>query len=239
VSSPVLDIAALIKDYHGLRPLRIERLTLAAGDQVALLGFDEPAAEMMTTLITGATLPDGGTINVVGTDTATLADSDAWLTLVDRIGIVSERAVLLGPLTVIQNLSIPFTLAIEPPPEPIQAQAAALAREVGLPESTWDGPVAVLDAAARLRVRLARALSFNPAILLLEHPTAQVLRTDVRPLALSVRTIAERRSLATLTLTADAEFASAVARRVAIWEPASGKLKERSRGGRWFARDRR
>jgi putative ABC transport system ATP-binding protein len=194
---------------------------------------------MMTTLITGATLPDHGTINVVGTDTATLADSDAWLKLVDRIGIVSERAVLLSPLTVIQNLSIPFTLEIEPPPEAIQAQAAVLAREVGLPESAWDGPVAALDAAARLRVRLARALSFNPAILLLEHPTAQVQRTDVKALALSVRTIAERRGLATLTLTADAEFASAVARRVAIWQPASGKLTEQSRGGWWFARRRR
>jgi ABC-type lipoprotein export system ATPase subunit len=236
VSSPVLDIAALIKDYHGLRPLRIERLTLAAGDQVALLGFDEPAAEMMTTLITGAGLPDRGTITVAGTDTATIADSDAWLKLVDRIGIVSERAVLLNPLTVIQNLSIPFTLEIEPPPVAVQEQAAALAREVGLTESTWDGAVSLLDAAALLRVRLARALSFDPVILLLEHPTAQVSRTDVKSLALTVRTIAERRGLATLTLTADAEFAAAVARRVALWQPASGKLTEQSRGGWWFAR---
>ena len=56
-----------------------------------------------------------------------------------------------------------------------------------------------------------------------------------KPLALSVRTIAERRGLATLTLTADAEFAAAVARRVATWEPASGRLTEQSRGG-WFGR---
>jgi ABC-type lipoprotein export system ATPase subunit len=235
VSAPVLDIADLIKDYHGLRPLRMERLTLAAGEQVALLGFDEPSAEMMTTLVTGATLPDQGAIHVLGTATAAIEDSDAWLKLVDRIGIVSERAVLLSALSVIQNLAIPFTLEIEPPPAAIQEQAALLAREVSLAENSWHRPVGALDAAASLRVRLARALSFDPAIVLLEHPTAQVARADVKPLAVTVRTIAERRGFATLTLTADAEFASAVARRVATWHPASGKLTEQSRGG-WFRR---
>jgi ABC-type transporter Mla maintaining outer membrane lipid asymmetry ATPase subunit MlaF len=235
VSPPVLDIAAIIKNYHGLRPLRIERLTLAAGEQAALLGFDEPAAEMMTTLITGAALPDQGTIHVLGAATAAIADSDAWLKLVDRIGIVSERAVLLNGLNVIQNLSIPFTLEIEPPPEAVKESAAMLAREVGLPEAAWDLPVGALDSTSSLRVRLARALSFDPAILILEHPTARIPRADVKRLALSVRTMADRRGLATLTLTADAEFASAVARRVVTWEPASGRLTEQSRGG-WFGR---
>ena len=75
MNPPVLDIAGLTKDYHGLRPLRIERLTLAAGDQVALLGFDEPSAEMMTTLITGAALPDQGTIHILGLPTTALEDS--------------------------------------------------------------------------------------------------------------------------------------------------------------------
>jgi ABC-type lipoprotein export system ATPase subunit len=237
VNAPVLDITALLKDYHGLRPLRIERLTLAAADQVALLGFDEPAAEMMTTLITGAALPDRGTIHVLGNSTAAIEDSDAWLKLVDRIGIVSERAVLLSALSVIQNLSIPFTLEIEPPPAAVQEQAAALAQEVGLAADTWGRPVGALDTTASLRVRLARALSFEPALLLLEHPTAQIARADVKPLGLSVRAIAERRGMATLTLTADAEFATAVARRVATWQPASGKLTEQSRGG-WFGRRR-
>lgn len=235
MSKPVLDIAGLTKDYRGLRPLRMERLTLAAGDQVALLGFDEPSAEMMTTLVTGATLPDQGTIHVLGMSTAAIEDSDAWLKLVDRIGIVSERAVLLSALSVIQNLAIPFTLEIEPPPAAIQEQAAMLAREVSLAEHTWHRPVGTLDAAASLRVRLARALSFDPAILLLEHPTAQVARADVKPLATIVRTIAERRGFATLTLTADTEFAATVAARVATWQPASGKLTEQSRGG-WFRR---
>jgi len=38
-----------------------------------------------------------------------------WLAAVDRFGIVSERAVLLDVLSVVQNLAVPFTLEIEPP----------------------------------------------------------------------------------------------------------------------------
>ena len=68
-----------LKDYRGLRPLRIERLTLAAGEQVALLGFDQPAAEVFVNLITGATLPDPGEVRVLGRPTAAITDSADWL----------------------------------------------------------------------------------------------------------------------------------------------------------------
>lgn len=225
MSAPVLEIGGLIKDYRGLRPLRLDRLTLQAGEHVALLGFDAPAAEMLTTLITGALTPDAGHISVLGTSTASLQDSDDWLRLVDRLGIVTERAVLLDSMTVIQNLALPFTLSIEPPPEDARRRAEALAMEAGLPRSTWETAVGDLDGAQRTRVRLGRAVSLDPAVILLEHPTAQVDRFAVRDLGRDVRAAATRRGLATLTLTADEEFARAVAATVLTWSPADGGLR--------------
>lgn len=223
-SIPVLEVAGLVKDYHGLRPLRLERLTLLPGEQVAVLGFDAPAAEMFTTLVTGALSPDVGAIRVLGTSTASLQNSDEWLQFVDRIGIVTVRAVLLDSMTVIQNLALPFTLSIEPPPEDARRRAEALAVEVGLPPSTWEAAVGNLDGGLRTRVRLARAVSLDPALVLLEHPTAQVDRAAVEMLARDIRTVAERRGLATLTLTADDEFARAVAPTMMTWNPADGTL---------------
>ena len=52
---------------------------------------------------------------MLGRPTSAINDSADWLATVDRFGIVSERAVLLDQLTVIQNLAMPFTLDIEPP----------------------------------------------------------------------------------------------------------------------------
>src|SRR5947207_6770885 len=124
VAGPLVELTALSKDYHGLRPLRIEKLNLAAGELVAILGLDQPMAETFVNLVTGATLPDRGEVKVFGRPTSAIDDSADWLAVVDRFGIVSERAVLLDSLSVIQNLAIPFTLDIDPLPGDVRERAA-------------------------------------------------------------------------------------------------------------------
>ena len=225
MTAAVLELTGVTKHYGALRPLRVEQLTLSPGDQVALLGFDQPAAEVLINLLTGASLPDTGVVRVFGRSTADIANSTEWLTTLDRFGIVSERAALLESMSVIQNMAMPFSLEIEPPPPDIVRQATALAAEAGLHESVLEQRVGDLDAASRMRVRLGRALAFNPGVLLLEHPSATLLRQDVVRFAVDVRAVAERRSIATLTITADAEFAGAVSVRALVLEPSTGRLR--------------
>lgn len=232
MTAAVLEFAGASKAYGGLRPLRIAELRVQAGDTVALLGFDQPTAEVFVNLATGATLPEAGDVSVFGLPTRAIEDSADWLATVDRFGIVSERAVLLDALTVIQNLAMPFTLEIEPPPEQVRARAEVLAREVGLPDTSWNQPVAALDAAGWLRVRLGRAIALDPAILLLEHASARLPREEVALLGARLRAVAEGRHIALVALTADEAFARAVARRILTLEPATGRLKEPRRG--WF-----
>lgn len=232
MTAVVLEFTGISKDYRGLRPLRIADLTIAAGEHVAILGFDQFSAEVFVNLATGATLPDAGEVRVLGRPTSAITDSADWLATVDRFGIVSERAVLLDALTVIQNLAMPFTLEIEPPPAEIRARAEGLARDVGLPERSWDLPVAQLDAAGWLRVRFGRAIALDPAILLLEHASARLRRDEVELLGEHMRTVAVRRGIALIAATADERFAKAVAERVLTLEPATGRLKSGRRN--WF-----
>ncbi|MGC4086118.1 MAG: hypothetical protein QM736_29350 [Vicinamibacterales bacterium] len=221
----MLELTGISKAYGALRPLRIERLVLTPGDQVALIGLDQPAAEVLINLVTGATLPDSGEVRVFGRLTAGITESSDWLPLLDRFGIVSERAALLEPMTILQNMAVPFSLEIEPPPPAVARQVSALAAEAGLAPGVLDRRVGDLSAVDRMRVHLGRALAFTPGLLLLEHPTASLARPDVVPFACDVRALAERRSLATLTITADGEFAGAVAERALALEAATGKLK--------------
>jgi predicted ABC-type transport system involved in lysophospholipase L1 biosynthesis ATPase subunit len=232
VTAAVLEFTGTSKAYGGLRPLRIAELRVTAGDRVAVLGFDQPSAEVFVNLATGATLPDAGEVRVFGRPTAAIDDGADWLATVDRFGIVSERAVLLEALTVIQNLAMPFTLEIEPPPAEIRARAEGLARDVGLPERSWDLPVAQLDAAGWLRVRFGRAIALDPAILLLEHASARLRRDEVELLGEHMRTVAVRSGIALIAATADERFAKAVAERVLTLEPATGRLKSGRRN--WF-----
>ena len=228
----VVEFAGISKNYHGLRPLRIADLKIAAGEQVAILGFDQPSAEVFVNLATGTILPDAGEVAVLGRSTSAISDSADWLATVDRFGIVSERAVLLDHLTVVQNLAMPFTLAIEPPSSDVRDRAVALAREVGLPETTWDAPIGQLDAVGRVRVRLGRAIALDPAVLLLEHISASVGRDAVAKLGAGIGSVARGRAAALVALSADEAFARAVATRVLTLDPATGRLKEQRR--RWF-----
>jgi len=229
--TPALEFAGVSKQYGGLRPLRIAELRIAEGERAAIVGLDQVAAEVFVNLATGATLPDAGEVRVLGRASSAITDSADWLATVDRFGIVSERAVLLDQLTVVQNLAMPFTLDIEPPPDAERGRAEALAQEVGLPHAAWTRPLTELDADAAVRVRLGRAIALDPAVLLLEHATARLPREAAAPFGAAVRAIAERRNLAVVALTADDTFARAVATRVLALEPATGRLKARRR---WF-----
>jgi ABC-type transporter Mla maintaining outer membrane lipid asymmetry ATPase subunit MlaF len=227
MSAPLIEVSGISMGYGALRPLRVQQLTVFEGEQVAVLGLDQPAAEVLINLLTGASLPDSGDVRVFGRSTTSVTDSTEWLTLLDRFGIVSERAALLDAMTVVQNLSVPFSLKIEPPDPEVAAKATAIAREVGVADAELERRVGEIDHASRMRVRLGRALAFNPQILLLEHPSAVLHRMDVRTFAADVRRVAEGRTLGALTITADPEFAASSSTRVLVLEPSTGKLRRR------------
>jgi ABC-type transporter Mla maintaining outer membrane lipid asymmetry ATPase subunit MlaF len=232
---PVVQLSGVVKAYGALRPLRIESLLLAPQDRLAIFGIDRPGAEVLINLVTGATLPDSGEIHIFGRPTGNIENSDEWLQMVDRFGILSDRAVLLDPLSVVQNLAMPFSLNIEPPSPDLRAKALALAADVGLHHDMADLKVGTLDGAARARVRLARAVALEPEVLLLEHPTAHVERPAVAAFGRVVRAVAGSHRAAVLAITADDEFAAALDARVLMLDAASGRLSER-RQRSWFTR---
>src|SRR5262245_26277193 len=106
-------LRSVSKDYRGLRPLRIESLDIHTRQIVALVGFDQVMAEVLVDLITGAIVPDAGEVVVFGQGTTDIADRDAWLSTLDRFGLLTERAVLLDRLSVEQNLALPFSLGLD------------------------------------------------------------------------------------------------------------------------------
>jgi ABC-type lipoprotein export system ATPase subunit len=238
VTGPVLELAAVEKDYRALRPLRVEHLSLGGGETVAILGIDAAAGEVFVNLATGATLPDRGTVRLFGRDTADIREGTDWLALLDRLGLVSDRAVLLEAMTVLQNLALPFSLEIDPPPADVADRAAALSRDVGLPPDRLNEPVSTLDAPDRVRIRVARAVALDPALLLLEHPTAALGGAPHDPrraiIGRDIGSLVARRRIAAVAITGDREFASALTTRVLALEAATGRLQPPRRG--WFGR---
>ena len=221
----VLTISGVRKQYRGLRPLRLQALTIGPGERVALSGFDASAAEVMVNLVTGASVPDEGSVTVGGRTTHSIADGEEWLSSLDRFGIVSPRAVLLDAATLLQNLAMPLTLQIDPMPRDIEEQARALAAEVGLESAIVERPIAGLDAAARARAHLARAIALGPSLLILEHPTVGFAPGQSKAFGETVARVTSARGLATLIISEDAEFSTAAADRRLALDAASGELR--------------
>lgn len=221
----LLDIRGLQKDYRSLRPLRIQQLTLRKSDVVAISGLDLHAAEMLVTLITGASLPDEGAVTLFGQRTAEIEDSEAWLQSLDGVGMISERVVLLEPFTVRQNIALSLTLDVDPIAADVLEQVDRLADEAGLAPADRDQPVAGLGPERQMRVRLARALALGPRLLLAEHPSARLSRDGVEPFASDLARIARARELGLLAITADAAFARALGGEHFTLEPATGAWK--------------
>jgi len=230
----VVQITGLQKNYSGLRPLRIQALEIAAGERVALGGLDAAATEVFVNLLTGASVPEAGRIEVFGRATSDISNGDEWLTSLDRFGIVSPRAVILEGATLLQNLALPFTLQIDPVPEAIVAQVSALTTECGMAVSDLPRPAGELPQHVRVRAHLARAIALRPQLLIVEHPTADLADGERLPLAHDIARVAGGRGAATLVVTTDVDFAEVVAHRSLALQPATGALVPWKKKRGWF-----
>jgi ABC-type lipoprotein export system ATPase subunit len=232
--APIIHIAGLRKQFGGLRPLRINALSLPAGGRITLHGLDAESAEMLTLLITGASLPDEGTVAISGRDTRDIRTDTEWLTSLDVFGMVTTRAVLMDSVAVEANMALPFTLSIDPLLPEVRLAVESLAAEVGLHADMLPAPVHNLGEPDRARVHLARALALNPQVLLLEHPTAKLTSEEAGAFGRSLAGISERRRLAWLAITEDEAFAAEAGGRRCRLAPATGEISAVKRGwGLW------
>lgn len=231
----VVSLRAVKKDYGGLRPLRIERLELRQGDRLALLGFDQAAAQVLVDLITAATIPDSGDVDIFGKPTRSITNPDSWMRELDQFGILSERAILLDQLTTEQNLALPYSLEVQDLSDAVRTNVRQLADEVGLAPEELSRRVSDLGPLTRARLRLGKAVALTPRVLLAEHPNALLPSCDVPTLAADLSRIAARRRLVLLVMTADVTFARAVAEQVLMLQPATGVLQPASRWRTWFS----
>ena len=236
--TPVLQISGVHKRYQSLRPLRVQELTIGPGERVAVSGFDAGAAEVLVNLVTGASVPDEGEVRVLGQRTSDIAGGDEWLASLDRFGIVSPRGVLLEGATIEQNLAMPMTLQIDPVPPAIAEKVVEFARQCGIVTGDADVRASLqavtgeAPASIRARMHFARAIALAPALLVLEHPGAELTADERLSFADTIAKVTNGKALATLVITNDDEFAKRAAHRALRLEPATGALKPIKKG--WF-----
>jgi rhamnose transport system ATP-binding protein len=220
----LVEFRGVVKQYQALRPLRLADLRVHPGAIVSVAGIDAPGAEALVLLLTAAMRPDEGEVRLFGRSTADIADYDAWLAMLDGLGLLTDRAVLLDQCTVAQNLALPLTIHIDPIAAEVRPRVSALAAEVGLAPDAVERPVAAADPETLQRVRLGRALALDPRLVVAEHPSASLPRPAVAGFARDLARIVARRGAALLAISADREFTRALGGTALVLDPRTGRL---------------
>lgn len=179
--------------------LREVTLTLLPGQCLALLGIRNAGGSLLLDVIGGTTTPSSGRILLDG------LDAGGMTTLERRLGIVSIEHPLFPHLSVRGNIGFPLRVRGMSFGERSGKVDQALAL-LGL-EALADLRPARLDHAARVRTMIARALVFDPRLLLLTDPFAALEPEPRQALQRMLRRLVRARSLTVLLTTGDREEA--------------------------------
>ncbi len=234
MTTPALELVGVVKDYKGLRPLRVQHLVVQPGDIVTLGGVDPVASAVLTDLITGTTLPESGDVRVEGRSTTAITTEAEWLSFLDGFGMVNERVVLLDQLNVAQNLAVPLTLDLDTLAPTTRRHVERIATAVGLAAGELERPLSRAPALTMLRVRLGRSVAHSPRILLVEHPTVGLGDGDIPAAATDLRRACRGQRLTALVTTNDPRLARRLATRSLVLRPATGEVAEEGVRRRWF-----
>jgi ABC-2 type transport system ATP-binding protein len=164
-AAPVLSVERLRKTYGRTVALDDVSLSVPRGCFAVLLGPNGAGKTTLFNLATALFHPDGGRVLIGGFDTARKP-----VAALASVGVVFQQQTLDASLTVQQNLifhadlhGIKSSVALQ--------RIAEQAERIGISDRLHD-PVHKLNGGHRRRVELIRALLHEPALLLLDEPTA-------------------------------------------------------------------
>lgn len=174
-----LEARGLGKRYGGITALHDVSLTLAAGEVHALLGANGAGKSTLVKILAGLVTPDAGELRCGDRPVRFAAPSDAYA---EGVATVHQELSLFPNLSVAQNMLIgreeltPFGAIREG--AQIDAARALLAR-LDITDLDPRQPVSALSLAQAQLVEIAKAMSFEPAILILDEPTSALGPADV------------------------------------------------------------
>lgn len=223
VTSPVaLAAVGLVAGYRRGRRRRVvvaaERLDARVGELTAVVGPNGGGKTTLLRTLVGAQPPLEGTVEVDGRPLAALGRRDRArrlaIVLTDRVDpgrLTAGEVVALG-----RHPHVGWTGHLDPD----DVAAARLAAEVTGVGELWDVPFEELSDGQRQRCLIARALAQEPAVMVLDEPTAFLDVPGRATLTATLQRLAHEVGLAVVVSTHDLDLALAHADQV--WLVAGG-----------------
>ena len=221
----LLEARGLTKRFGGVLAVDGVDLEVARGEVVALIGPNGAGKSTCFAMLMGQLEADAGTVAVMGRNVTGWPPRRIW-----RLGVgrTFQITATFASFSVIENLQLAILShrrrlgALIPRAAPLYREAAmSMLRRVGL-EDAADRPCRELAYGDQKRAELALALANEPALLLMDEPTAGMAPAERLELMGLVASLAREREMGILFTEHDVDVVFGNAQRVLVM--AGGRL---------------
>ncbi len=183
--SPVLELAGIVKIFPGVRALSNISLELFPGEVTALIGENGAGKSTVVKVLTGIYQPDNGQITIAGEPVKLVSPKEAA-----RCGItaIHQETVLFDELSVAENIFIghaPLNALGLVDWQTMNSDAEKLLDRIGAsinPKTLLRD----LSIANKHLVAIARALSIDASVVIMDEPTAALSQKEIEELYLLI-----------------------------------------------------
>ncbi|HEY3505607.1 MAG TPA: sugar ABC transporter ATP-binding protein [Actinocatenispora sp.] len=182
----LLSVDGLVKQFPGVRALDGVTLSVRPGEVHCLLGQNGAGKSTLIKVLSGAHTPDAGVVRwrgrPVGFGTPLAALRAGLATIYQELDLVDGLSVAENVFLGHERSRLGFSLRTKG-----NAEAAALLARLGHPDIAPGRPVGSLPAASRQIVSMARALSYDARLIVMDEPSAVLDAGEVATLFRVVR----------------------------------------------------
>jgi putative ABC transport system ATP-binding protein len=176
---------------------------IPAGQCAFIVGPSGSGKSTLLYLLGALDRPDSGLIRIDGRDLTTMSEAGRDAYRRDKVGFIFQSFNLIGNLTAIENVLIPYYPRGVTPAQ--KARAAELLIDVGLEGRLHHRPYQ-MSGGEQQRVAIARALIKDPVLLLGDEPTGELDSRTGDEIYRILRRLQARRQTTLVVVTHDRRF---------------------------------
>lgn len=225
MSEPILDVTDLSKVYYGaaepVEAVRGVTISARSGEFLAIVGPSGSGKSTLLALLGGLLTPTSGTVRVEGVSIGQLDRRRLAAFRRSRVGFVFQSNNLIPYLTARENLLVMADIG-GVDRKTARTRADRLLEELGLTHRA-NALAPELSGGERQRVAIARALMNDPALILVDEPTASLDSARGRQVVESLKAEVKGRGKLCIMVTHDPLMAELTDR---IFEMHDGRLRE-------------
>lgn len=208
----MIEVRDLEKNFGPQRVLAGVNLSIQRGESVVIIGRSGGGKSVLLKHLIGLTQPDAGEVLIDGRNIVNM-DERALLEVRRKFGMLFQGAALFDSMTVAENVGFAFRQNRALSEKEIARKVAEALEVVDLP-GTEDKKPSELSGGMKKRVGLARAIVYQPEIVLYDEPTTgldPIVSDSIDQLIIRVR---DRVKVTTVVVTHDMRSARRVGQRI-------------------------